>query len=109
MRSPVSSGWKTCWIASLGNCRVGSASVSPWGGGDHPGTQGGFSSTSLCPTSTRALRVRMRKEVRALHDRIGATSVYVTHDQIEAMTMADHVVVLQAGADRTAGAADGVV
>ncbi|RMA42321.1 ABC transporter ATP-binding protein [Rhodophyticola porphyridii] len=44
-----------------------------------------------------ALRVRMRKEVRALHDRIGATSVYVTHDQIEAMTMADHVVVLQAG------------
>ncbi len=44
-----------------------------------------------------ALRVRMRKEVRGLHDRIGATSVYVTHDQIEAMTMADHVVVLQAG------------
>ena len=44
-----------------------------------------------------ALRVRMRKEVRGLHDRIGATSVYVTHDQIEAMTMADHVVVLRAG------------
>ncbi len=44
-----------------------------------------------------ALRVKMRKEVRALHDRIGATSVYVTHDQIEAMTMADHVVVLRAG------------
>ena len=44
-----------------------------------------------------ALRVRMRKEVRGLHDRIGATSVYVTHDQIEAMTMADHVVVLNAG------------
>jgi len=44
-----------------------------------------------------ALRVRMRKEVRHLHDRIGATSVYVTHDQIEAMTMADHVVVLRQG------------
>lgn len=44
-----------------------------------------------------ALRVRMRKEIRDLHDRIGATSVYVTHDQIEAMTMADHVVVLQNG------------
>jgi len=44
-----------------------------------------------------ALRVRMRKEVRAIHDRLGATSVYVTHDQIEAMTMADHVVVLRAG------------
>ncbi|SCM77445.1 Uncharacterized ABC transporter ATP-binding protein y4oS [uncultured Pleomorphomonas sp.] len=44
-----------------------------------------------------ALRVHMRKEIRALHDRLGATSVYVTHDQIEAMTMADHVVVLRAG------------
>jgi multiple sugar transport system ATP-binding protein len=44
-----------------------------------------------------ALRVRMRKEVRGIHDRIGATSVYVTHDQIEAMTMADHVVVLRLG------------
>ena len=44
-----------------------------------------------------ALRVHMRKEIRALHDRLGATSVYVTHDQIEAMTMADHVVVMCAG------------
>ncbi|MAX32958.1 MAG: ABC transporter, partial [Halomonadaceae bacterium] len=44
-----------------------------------------------------ALRVQMRKEIRALHDRLGATSVYVTHDQIEAMTMADHVVVMRAG------------
>ncbi len=51
-----------------------------------------------------ALRVRMRKEVRALHDRIGATSVYVTHDQIEAMTMADHVVVLNAGRIEQQGA-----
>ncbi|WP_439622595.1 ABC transporter ATP-binding protein [Shinella sp.] len=44
-----------------------------------------------------ALRVRMRKEVRALHDRLGATSVYVTHDQVEAMTMADIVVVMRDG------------
>jgi multiple sugar transport system ATP-binding protein len=44
-----------------------------------------------------ALRVQMRKEIRALHDRLGATSVYVTHDQIEAMTMADWVVVMRAG------------
>jgi multiple sugar transport system ATP-binding protein len=44
-----------------------------------------------------ALRVHMRKEIRALHDRLGATSVYVTHDQIEAMTMADRVVVMRAG------------
>ena len=44
-----------------------------------------------------ALRVHMRKEIRALHDRLGATSVYVTHDQIEAMTMADRVVVMRSG------------
>ena len=44
-----------------------------------------------------ALRVHMRHEIRRLHDRLGATSVYVTHDQIEAMTMADHIVVLRAG------------
>ncbi|MDM9624885.1 ABC transporter ATP-binding protein [Rhizobium sp. S152] len=44
-----------------------------------------------------ALRVHMRKEIRSLHDRLGATSVYVTHDQIEAMTMADHVVVMREG------------
>ncbi len=43
------------------------------------------------------LRVKMRGEVRALHERLGATSIYVTHDQIEAMTMADHIVVLKAG------------
>ncbi|WP_375452719.1 ABC transporter ATP-binding protein [uncultured Devosia sp.] len=44
-----------------------------------------------------ALRVQMRKEIRSLHDRLGATSVYVTHDQIEAMTMADYVVVMRDG------------
>ncbi|MGP1397647.1 MAG: ABC transporter ATP-binding protein [Inquilinaceae bacterium] len=51
-----------------------------------------------------SLRVRMRKEIRTLHDRIGSTSVYVTHDQIEAMTMADHVVVLRAGVIEQQGA-----
>jgi multiple sugar transport system ATP-binding protein len=51
-----------------------------------------------------ALRVHMRKEIRALHDRLGATSVYVTHDQIEAMTMADHVVVMRAGVIEQQGA-----
>jgi len=51
-----------------------------------------------------ALRVHMRKEIRALHDRLGATSVYVTHDQIEAMTMADHVVVMKDGVIEQQGA-----
>ncbi|WEX08671.1 sn-glycerol-3-phosphate ABC transporter ATP-binding protein UgpC [Chelativorans sp. AA-79] len=43
------------------------------------------------------LRVQMRAEIRALHDRLGATSIYVTHDQVEAMTMADRIVVLDRG------------
>ncbi|WP_322049211.1 sn-glycerol-3-phosphate ABC transporter ATP-binding protein UgpC [Paraburkholderia sp. J67] len=51
-----------------------------------------------------ALRVHMRTEIRKLHQRLGATSVYVTHDQIEAMTMADHVVVLRAGQVEQQGA-----
>jgi multiple sugar transport system ATP-binding protein len=51
-----------------------------------------------------ALRVHMRAEIRKLHNRLGATSVYVTHDQIEAMTMADHVVVMRAGVIEQQGA-----
>ncbi len=43
------------------------------------------------------LRVAMRGEISALHRRLGNTMVYVTHDQIEAMTMADKIAVLRAG------------
>lgn len=43
------------------------------------------------------LRVQMRTEIRELHQRLQTTTVYVTHDQIEAMTMADKIVVLNAG------------
>ncbi len=43
------------------------------------------------------LRVQMRTEIRELHQRLSTTTVYVTHDQIEAMTMADKIVVLQDG------------
>ncbi|WP_417417690.1 ABC transporter ATP-binding protein [Hoeflea sp.] len=43
------------------------------------------------------LRVQMRAEIKALHQRLGSTIVYVTHDQIEAMTMADRIVVLRSG------------
>lgn len=43
------------------------------------------------------LRNQMRVEIRALQRRIGVTAMYVTHDQVEAMTMADRIVVLNAG------------
>jgi multiple sugar transport system ATP-binding protein len=44
-----------------------------------------------------ALRVQMRLEIARLHQRLGATMVYVTHDQVEAMTLADKIVVLNDG------------
>ncbi|MEM9787920.1 MAG: TOBE domain-containing protein, partial [Pseudomonadota bacterium] len=44
-----------------------------------------------------ALRVGMRLEISELHQRLDTTMIYVTHDQVEAMTMADKIVVLQAG------------
>jgi multiple sugar transport system ATP-binding protein len=43
------------------------------------------------------LRVAMRAEIKALHQRLRTTTIYVTHDQIEAMTMADVIVVMNAG------------
>ena len=50
------------------------------------------------------LRVSMRGELTQLHRRLGATMVYVTHDQVEAMTMADKIVVLRAGRIEQTGA-----
>ncbi len=43
------------------------------------------------------LREQMRAEIKKLHRRLGATSIYVTHDQIEAMTLADRIVALDGG------------
>ncbi|WP_420005998.1 ABC transporter ATP-binding protein [Arenibacterium sp. LLYu02] len=44
-----------------------------------------------------ALRVEMRLEIARLHQKLGATMIYVTHDQVEALTLADRIVVLQGG------------
>ena len=49
------------------------------------------------------LRVKMRGEIKKLHQRLGKTTVYVTHDQTEAMTMADKIVVLNGGRIEQAG------
>ncbi|MFT4180759.1 MAG: ATP-binding cassette domain-containing protein, partial [Rhizobium sp.] len=50
------------------------------------------------------LRVQMRSEIRLLHQRLKSTTIYVTHDQIEAMTMADRIVVMRGGVVEQAGA-----
>src|SRR4051812_29895333 len=49
------------------------------------------------------LRVQMRAEIKELHQRLKVTTVYVTHDQIEAMTMADKIVVMNSGNVEQAG------
>ena len=51
-----------------------------------------------------ALRVGMRLEISELHKRLQTTMIYVTHDQVEAMTMADKIVVLRAGVIEQVGA-----
>ncbi len=50
------------------------------------------------------LRVHMRTEIKELHQRLKTTTIYVTHDQIEAMTMADRIVVMNGGIIEQAGA-----
>ena len=51
---------------------------------------------SRSPTSTHKLRVQTRAEIGRLHQRLGATFIYVTHDQVEAMTMGDRIAVMRA-------------
>ena len=51
-----------------------------------------------------ALRAQVRVDIRKLHDQLGATSVYVTHDQVEAMTLADVMFVLNGGVVEQQGA-----
>ncbi|WP_210490863.1 ABC transporter ATP-binding protein [Microvirga antarctica] len=50
------------------------------------------------------LRVQMRAEIKELHQRLGTTTIYVTHDQIEALTMADKIVVMNGGVVEQMGA-----
>ena len=54
------------------------------------------------------LRVQMRAELKQLHARVGATMLYVTHDQVEALTLGDRVAVMDAGAIRQVGTPDEV-
>ncbi len=50
------------------------------------------------------LRLEMRAEIRRIHDAIGSTTIYVTHDQDEALSLADRIVVMREGVIRQVGA-----
>ena len=77
-------------------CRAASASASPWAA-PSCATRRCSCSTSRCRNLDAKLRVQMRSEIKQNHQRLKTTTVYVTHDQIEAMTMADRIVVMHDG------------
>src|SRR5204862_8098601 len=52
----------------------------------------------------RKLRVQMRRDLAALRRRLGTTTIYVTHDQVEAMTLGDRIVVMKDGVVQQVGA-----
>ena len=55
------------------------------------------------------LRVQMRTEVARLQQRLGTTTIYVTHDQTEALTLGDRVAVMRSGVHAAGGRADGAL
>ena len=88
-------GLECCSIASLRNCRAANASASRW-----------HAPSCVIPSlldgrtiveSRREVGSQTRTELVDLHSRLGATFIYVTHDQVEAMTMADRVAIMDGG------------
>ena len=100
---PRSSASCRCSTAIRASSRAASASASPWAA-PSCATRRSSCSTSRCPTSTPSCASPMRAEIKELHQRLKTTTVYVTHDQIEAMTMADKIVVMHDGIVEQIGA-----
>ena len=63
----------------------------------HRAKSQGISVRRAAIQSGRKLRVQMRTEIKRIHQKVKTTTVYVTHDQVEAMTLADWVVVMHSG------------
>ena len=96
---PRSCASSRCSTASPRRSQAASASASR-SAAPSCASRGSSSSTSRSRTSTPSLRVQMRVEIARLHRDLGNTMIYVTHDQVEAMTMADKIVVLNGGPHR---------
>ena len=89
--------------ASRASSPAASASASPWAAPSCASRRPSCS-TSRCPTSTPSCACRCAPRSARLHNRLKATSIFVTHDQVEAMTLADMVVVMNAGRIEQIGA-----
>ena len=99
------SGWPSCSSSSTcptrptaipGSCPAASSSGSPWPA-PSPSSPRSSSSTSRCPPSTRRSGSSLRNEIRAIQRQLGITTVYVTHDQEEALSLSDRIVVMSEG------------
>ncbi len=96
---PRSCRWATCSIASRERCRA--ASASAWRSAARScASRDVFLFDEPLSNLDAALRGQMRVELARLHAQLGTTMIYVTHDQVEAMTLASKIVVLNGGADR---------
>ena len=95
-RPPGSWTSSTCWTASPRPCPAGSGSGWRWGGRSSASRRR-FCSTSRCRNLDAKLRVTTRAELKRLHQRLKTTTIYVTHDQEEAMTLGDRIVVMKDG------------
>ena len=103
----ASSTSSRCSTASRARSRAGSASAWPWAARSCA-TRRPSSWTSRSPISTRSCACRPAPRSRSLQHDLGVTTIYVTHDQVEALTMGDRVAVMRKGelqqVDRLAGA-----
>ena len=94
---PASSRSRTSCSASRARSRAASASASRWAGRSSASPQAFLMDEPLSNLDAK-LRVQMRAEIHQLQRRLGVTTMYVTHDQVEAMTMGDRVAVMNARA-----------
>ena len=95
-RRPRSSTSKTTWTASRPTSPAASASAWRWAARSSA-TPSAFLMDEPLSNLDAKLRVQMRTEVSRLQKRLGTTTVYVTHDQTEAMTLGDRVAVMRSG------------
>ena len=86
----------SCSTASPASFPAASASASPWAG-RWCATRTLFLFDEPLSNLDAKLRVEMRTEIKKLHQTLGKTTVYVTHDQVEAMTLASRIAVMHQG------------
>ena len=90
------SNWTPCSTANRPSCPADSASAWPWVAPLSASPRFSFLDEPLSNLDAQ-LRMQMRIELRKMHLRLKTTTIYVTHDQIEAMTLADRIVILKGG------------